>query len=224
MKSLFAIDEPHSFKFATNLSGDIISITHALSKLLNQRLTTDGLGNIHQLLLEQSNYNKDFHAEVDKLIKNNTPAIGLLLKLHNLPTLAILSITPIAKITDRKVLYGVIKPIPMPFYSNLLFEPLNLGLVHDRYKIDAQFRMQQLNPKEQAIVYLLCTGLTQREAAEFLGCSRGYIATMLSYSICPKFGMVGGSSKMLVKIVAGLGLFNDFIPAAVADKLQPVML
>jgi hypothetical protein len=29
---------------------------------------------------------------------------------------------------------------------------------------------------------------------------------------------------MLVKIVAGLGLFNDFIPAAVADKLQPVML
>ena len=223
MKDLFAIDEPQSFKFTTNLSGEIISITKALAKLLNHN-TTDKIANIHQLLLAQSNYNEDFYTEVDTLVKNNTPAISILLKLNHLPTLAILSITPLTNVNNKKILYGVIKPISMPFYSNMLFEPLNLGLVHHNYKLNAKFRIQQLNPKEQAIVYLLCAGLNQRQVSELLGCSRGYIATMLSYSICPKLGMVGGSSKMLVKVVAGLQLFNDFIPEAVADKLQPVLL
>ena len=219
MKSLFALDTPHSLKFTMQANGKIISLTNALSEIIYFSTANT---NIHQLLLNSSNYNDECRVNVTKLINKQAPAISILLKFNQLTTLAILSITRLE--LPEPVLYGVITPVKLPLYSQLLFRPKSHLVTVNRSQSVAQLPMYKLNDKEQAVVYLMCIGLTQREIANFLGFTRGYIATLIAYGICPKFGLVNSSSRRVVASALEIKLFDEFIPTLVADKLEPLIL
>jgi hypothetical protein len=220
MKSLFALDEPQSFKFITSLDGKLISLTNALRELLGYSVAHSNHPNIHDLLLHSSNYNDECYSKVHKFALTSAPTINLLLKFNLLPTLAVLCITTLN--LEQPVLYGVVSQVKLPVYAKGLFKPLtNTSVVeYEQVKI----RMYNLNDREEAIVYLMCIGLTQEDIAAFLGYTRGYIATMIAYGICPKFGLVNSSSKIVVKIALELRLFDDFIPPLVANRLAPIIL
>ena len=200
-------------------NGKIISLTNALSELIYFSTANT---NIHQLLLNSSNYNDECRVNVTKLINKQAPAISILLKFNQLTTLAILSITRLE--LPEPVLYGIITPVKLPLYSQLLFRPSTNTLIVKHKYPQVKLPMYKLNDKEQAVVYLMCIGLTQREIAEFLGFTRGYIATLIAYGICPKFGLVNSSSHRVVASALELKLFDEFVPQLVADKLEPLIL
>ena len=206
------------------LTGEIITISNALANLFNYNHNPKKPASFHQLLINSSNYNSTLASSVIDKIKAKQPVIDLVVKFscHSAPVL--FSIMLVVDNNANQLLYVVARNARLVSYASLLVEPLDLGLVHDKFTFDTKKRLEGLGQLEHAIVFLLSIGLKQREIGELLGYTRGYIASIITHKICPVFGIRGGSSKMLVKIMRGLYLVDDKIPELVANKVQPMLL
>lgn len=206
------------------LTGEIITISNTLANLFNYNHNPKKPASFHQLLIDNSNYSSKLASEVIDKIKAKEPVIDVIIKFncHNAPVL--LSIMLVVDDNGNQLLYVVSRNARLIAYPSLLVEPLDLGLVHDKFTVDTKKRLESLGQLEHAIVFLLSIGLKQREIGELLGYTRGYIASIITHKICPVFGIRGGSSKMLVKIMRGLYLVDDKIPELVANKVQPMLL
>ena len=59
----------------------------------------------------------------------------------------------------NQILYALARNSRLLSYASLLVEPLDLGLVHDKFTFDTKKRLQSLDELEHAIVFLLSIGL-----------------------------------------------------------------
>jgi hypothetical protein len=206
------------------LTGEIITISNTLANLLNYNHNPKKPASFHQLLIDNSNYTTKLADEVTAKIKAKEPVIDIIIKFagHSAPVL--FSIMMVVDNDGNQILYALGRNSRLLSYASLLVEPLDLGIVHDKFTFDTKNRLQSLDELEHAIVFLLSIGLKQREIAELLGYTRGYIASIIANRLCPVFGIHGGSSKMLIKIMRGLSLVEDKIPELIANKVQPMLL
>ena len=69
----------------------------------------------------------------------------------------------------------------------------------------------KFSKRQLEIIYLLCQGLSQSEAAQIMHISRGTIANIVSEKICPKFNLPGSFTKLLVEKAKQLGL-DKYMP------------
>lgn len=65
-----------------------------------------------------------------------------------------------------------------------------------------------LSSRQHEIVFLLCAGIAQSCAAEILGVTRGSLSKIVGQQLCPKFGVVGSSAKLLVLKAHEMGYGN----------------
>ena len=75
----------------------------------------------------------------------------------------------------------------------------------------------ELDESEEKILSLLLLGYTQAEIATTFNCSRSSIAKIISEHLCPKFSIVGHSSRLLIEKAIELGYAN-FIPKNIISK------
>lgn len=68
-----------------------------------------------------------------------------------------------------------------------------------------------LPPRQHEILYLLLQGIPQEYAAQILNIKRGTLARIVSENLCPKFGIHGSNTKLLIKKAQELGL-QDYMP------------
>jgi hypothetical protein len=203
-------------------NGGVISITPSLAKLVNYNPKNPA--SFHQLLINSSNYNRQLADELTNKMNSNYEVIDLIIKFNSSVSPILVTIMPILSTENTYLACCIFRRSRIPLPLNLINEPLDLGASHGSFMLEAKNRLRSLNELERGIVFLLGIGLKQREVGEFLGYTRGYIASIIAYQLCPAFGIKGGSSAMLIKIVRGLGLFDDHIPQLFANKLRPVLL
>ena len=72
----------------------------------------------------------------------------------------------------------------------------------------------ELSDLEEKVLSLLLLGYTQAQIATDFNCSRSYIAKIIAENLCPKFGIQGFSSRLLVDKAIELGYAN-FIPKSI---------
>ena len=65
----------------------------------------------------------------------------------------------------------------------------------------------KLTKREKEILYLLTMGLSQLDAANYLGITRGTLAKILTEKICTQFEIEGTNTKLLVKKVIACKYF-----------------
>lgn len=68
-----------------------------------------------------------------------------------------------------------------------------------------------LPPRQHEILYLLLQGIPQEYAAQILNIKRGTLSRIVSEALCPKFGIYGSNSKLLIKKARELG-FHNYMP------------
>ncbi len=68
-----------------------------------------------------------------------------------------------------------------------------------------------ITERQHEVIFLLTTGMTQRQTAELLNVNRGTIAKMVSETICPKFGIYDSNSQKLIDKARELNL-HRYIP------------
>lgn len=71
----------------------------------------------------------------------------------------------------------------------------------------------KLSKREHEILFILMAGISQYEAAQFLNITRGTVSKILTDKICPKFGVHGSNTKLLVEKAKKLQL-DKFMPAS----------
>ena len=69
----------------------------------------------------------------------------------------------------------------------------------------------QLSPRQHEMLYLIVHGFPQEYIAQMLQIQRGTLARIVSEHICPKFGIHGSNTKLLMEKAINLG-FKNFIP------------
>lgn len=76
--------------------------------------------------------------------------------------------------------------------------------------------LPELTSLEYKIILLLSLGLSQNNVASLLNIARGTIANTISERICPKFGLHGANTKLLISLLMEIEYFNhmpyDMIP------------
>ena len=117
-------------------------------------------------------------------------------------------------------IHAIGRPFNLPSHMEIL-------LKHSRISLQECRKLNQsveLSSKEQMILFLLIAGFTQEEVGEYLGYSRGHIAKTIATEICPKFGLHGSSTKMLVRLAVFNGVLSHKIPEDIADDLEALSL
>ncbi|AUR51697.1 helix-turn-helix transcriptional regulator [Aquella oligotrophica] len=71
----------------------------------------------------------------------------------------------------------------------------------------------KLSKREHEILFILMAGISQYEAAQFLNITRGTVSKLLTDKLCPKFGVHGSNTKLLVEKAKKLQL-DKFMPAS----------
>jgi len=204
-------------------SGEIIDITSALAKLLNYNVAQHKTW--AELLLTSSNYNAKVMAQVAQRLQEESAVIDLIIKFTHFPNPMLLSIMHINNSDNVPLLYLTARTTNLVLAPSLFSHEQKLPNTITPAEINHLKQcFAKLSQLEQAVVYLLTNGLKQREIADFLGLSRGYIASIIGYRLCPVLGIVSGSSTQLVKQVRYLNLFTHGVPELVAQKMSVVIL
>lgn len=93
----------------------------------------------------------------------------------------------------------------------------NFNLFHfitnklQNYPREIETYIQRLTTRELEVVYLLSHGMSQREAADFLGITRGTVSRMITDSIFEKLELATPSSEAVMAKAIELGV-NQHIP------------
>ncbi len=66
-------------------------------------------------------------------------------------------------------------------------------------------------PRQHEILFLLSIGLSQSNAAQILNISRGALASVVNNVLCPKFGIAGSSTTILVDKAIAMN-YHRYIP------------
>lgn len=69
----------------------------------------------------------------------------------------------------------------------------------------------ELPTRQHEILYLILHGIPQEYAAQILNIKRGTLARIISDQICPKFGIHGSNTKLLIEKAMQMG-FNEYMP------------
>jgi len=203
-------------------SGEIVHITPAMAKLVDYNVEQHKTW--AELLLTSSNYNNEAMAQVANRLKQHVAVIDLIISFTNSINPMLLSIINISS-DSTPLLYLIVRKTSLVSATSL-FSPLpTLDSQPQDKSSEIKHRFALLNPLEQAVIYLLCNGLKQREVADFLGFSRGYIASIIAYRLCPAvLGVASSSSLQLIKQIRQANLFANEVPQLVTQKMPLVIL
>lgn len=80
--------------------------------------------------------------------------------------------------------------------------------------------LPELTSLEYKIILLLSLGLSQNNVASLLNIARGTIANTISERICPKFGLHGANTKLLISLLMEIEYFNH-MPY---DMISPILI
>lgn len=70
---------------------------------------------------------------------------------------------------------------------------------------------EQLSEREQEILFLLASGMTQQQIAQVLNKGRGTIGVIIKNQLSTKFGIIGSNTKLLAQIAYEYG-FHKKMP------------
>ncbi|MBY0379038.1 MAG: hypothetical protein K2P99_01415, partial [Burkholderiales bacterium] len=177
--------------------------------------------NIYELLLIHSNCSKDIILSHVGKLKQGADIVDFVVKFKENENLILFSLVPI-NINDASLarIQAIGRPFNLPSHMEIL-------LKHSRISLQGYRKLTQsidLSSKEQMILFLLIAGFTQEEVGKYLGYSRGHIAKTIAVEICPKFGLCGSSTKMLVRLAVFNGVLSHKIPEDIADELEAISL
>lgn len=69
----------------------------------------------------------------------------------------------------------------------------------------------KLTKREHEVLFILMAGISQLETAQILNITRGTVSKILTDSLCPKFGLHGSNTKLLIEKAQLLG-FGKYMP------------
>lgn len=77
----------------------------------------------------------------------------------------------------------------------------------------------KLTKRQEEILYLLKIGFSQSDAANYLKITRGTLSKIISTQICPRFGIAGSNTKLLVKHVIKTEYFKHIPKSLLKPKV-----
>ncbi len=219
-KNLFTnTDKTSNYGIVRHINGDIVLATQGLCELVGFS-SPDEITHMNAELLfeETSNYTKQNLRINNEKLKNGSGIVDVLIKMNNSESLMLFSLIPI-NYTDGRCIgcYSVGRNTNFPSYKEMV-------LMHTKKirSMDTKVLPKiELTEKERIILFLLIAGFTQEEVAEYLECSRGFIGKFIAQSMCPKFGLIGSSTKLLVQRAIYNGVLGE-IPEEITSNLNAI--
>ena len=80
----------------------------------------------------------------------------------------------------------------------------------------------KLAKRQHEILFLLAIGLSQANAAQILNISRGALAAVVNNVLCPKFGINGSSTKILIDKAVAMN-YNKYIPKSLCKPFIVIL-
>jgi hypothetical protein len=220
-KNLFA-ENSNCISFVRHVDGEVLYVSDKLSDLLNynkENFDTIEL-DLDNLFAENSNYNYSDIKKDQERLKQGVEIVDIVITLKSISNLLLLSLIPIQYQGKYIGYYAVARNVHIPSYMELiLFHTKNPKF----RKIDKRSSIA-LSEQEREILFLLISGFTQEEIAEYFECSRGFIGKLIAKKICPKFGIIGSSTKLLVGRTLLYGVLDTIIPERITNELNSIPL
>ena len=218
-KNLFVEDNNNKcVGFVRHFDDTVLSVTGGLFELLGYKNSFDIVGlNLDDLFAKNSNYSYFDIATDHEKLKQGAGIVDIIIKLKSMGSLVLFSLIPIQYNNKYIGYYAVGRNTRIPSYMELML----LHTKKPKFIKKKELANIILNEKEKVILFLLISGFTQNEIAEYLGCSRGFVGKMIAKRICPKFGLVGSSTKLLVQQAILHGVL-DSIPEEITQGFKAI--
>lgn len=217
---LFAkTNSANNYAFVRHINGDIIIATQGLCDIVGIQSQNEVV-NLQSLdFFERfSNYTRHDLEITNEKLQQGSGIVDVLIKLKNSDKLMLFSLIPINYVDGRCIgCYAVGRNANFPSYKELI-------LIHTKNttQIDTKELPEiELTDRDKVILFLLIAGFTQEEIADYMKCSRGFVGKYIAQSLCPKFGLIGSSTKLLVQRAIFNGVLNE-IPEEITNELNAI--